>query len=222
MQLFLDSAKPKEIREAVNLGVICGVTTNPSLVAKERVDYKERILEICRIVSGPVSVEVLSQDAEGMIAEAKEFVSWAPNVIVKIPMIQEGLIALKSVGQLKIRTNVTLVFSLNQALLAAIAGADYVSPFVGRLDDVGHDGMKLVAEIVNVYRSYNFCTQVIAASIRHPLHVVQAVQAGAHIATIPFSVLEGMLHHPLTDVGVQRFLDDWQRAIGQQERKNDV
>lgn len=222
MQLFLDSANPNEIREAANLGVISGVTTNPSLVAKEKVDYKERILEICQIVSGPVSVEVLSQEAEGMVAEAKEFTTWASNVIVKVPMIQEGLRALKSLRQLKIKTNVTLVFSLNQALLAAIAGADYVSPFVGRLDDVGHDGMQLVAEIVNAYKAYNMCTQVIAASIRHPLHVVQAVRAGAHIATIPFSVLEGMLHHPLTDLGVQRFLDDWQRAIGQQERKNDV
>lgn len=222
MQLFLDSANPNEIREATNLGVISGVTTNPSLVAKEKVDYKERILEICQIVSGPVSVEVLSQEAEGMVAEAKEFTTWASNVIVKVPMIQEGLRALKSLRQLKIKTNVTLVFSLNQALLAAIAGADYVSPFVGRLDDVGHDGMQLVAEIVNAYKAYNMCTQVIAASIRHPLHVVQAVRAGAHIATIPFSVLEGMLHHPLTDLGVQRFLDDWQRAIGQQERKNDV
>jgi transaldolase len=222
MQLFLDSAKPNEIREAANLGVISGVTTNPSLVAKEKVDYKERIMEICQIVSGPVSVEVLSQEAEGMVTEAKEFATWASNVIVKVPMIQEGLRALKSLRQLTIKTNVTLVFSLNQALLAAIAGADYVSPFVGRLDDVGHDGMQLVAEIVNAYKAYNMCTQVIAASIRHPLHVVQAVRAGAHIATIPFSVLEGMLHHPLTDLGVQRFLDDWHRAIGQQERKNDV
>ena len=222
MQLFLDSAKPNEIREAANLGVISGVTTNPSLVAKEKVDYKERIMEICQIVSGPVSVEVLSQEAEGMVTEAKEFATWASNVIVKVPMIKEGLRALKSLRQLKIRTNVTLVFSLNQALLAAIAGADYVSPFVGRLDDVGHDGMQLVAEIVNAYKTYNMSTQVIAASIRHPLHVVQAVHAGAHIATIPFGVLEGMLHHPLTDLGVQRFLDDWHRAIGEQERKNDV
>jgi transaldolase len=222
MQIFLDSAKPNEIREAINLGVISGVTTNPSLVAKEKTDYKERILEICQIVSGPVSVEVLSQEEKGMITEAKEFTTWAPNVIVKVPMTQEGLKALKSLRKLKIKTNVTLVFSLNQALLAAIAGADYVSPFVGRLDDVGHDGMQLVAEIVNTYKTYNMCTQVIAASIRHPLHVVQAIRAGAHIATIPFSVLEGMLHHPLTDVGVQRFLDDWQRASGQQERKNDV
>ena len=179
-------------------------------------------MEICQIVSGPVSVEVLSQEAEGMVTEAKEFATWASNVIVKVPMIKEGLRALKSLRQLKIRTNVTLVFSLNQALLAAIAGADYVSPFVGRLDDVGHDGMQLVAEIVNAYKAYNMGTQVIAASIRHPLHVVQAVHAGAHIATIPFGVLEGMLHHPLTDLGVQRFLDDWHRAIGQQERKNDV
>lgn len=222
MQLFLDSAKPNEIREAANLGVISGVTTNPSLVAREKVDYKERIVEICQIISGPVSVEVLSQIAEDMVAEAKEFATWASNVIVKVPMTQEGLRTLKSLRQLKIKTNVTLVFSLNQAILAAIAGADYVSPFVGRLDDTGHDGMQLVAEIVNAYKAYNLCTRVIAASIRHPLHVVQAIRAGAHIATIPFGVLEGMFHHPLTDLGVQRFIDDWQRAMGQQERKNDV
>lgn len=220
MELFLDTANLDEIREALSLGVISGVTTNPTLIAKERVDYKERILKICELVSpGPVSVEVLSQDAEGMYKEAMEYASWAPNVVIKVPVVKEGLKALKLMHAAKIKTNVTLVFSLNQALLAAISGATYASPFVGRLDDVGHDGMELISQIVAVYGLYDFPTKVIAASIRHPLHVVQVASVGAHIATIPFSVLEGMLKHPLTDIGVKRFLDDWQKVKELLEKK---
>jgi transaldolase len=219
MKLFLDTANLDEIREGESLGVISGVTTNPTLIAKEKVDYKERILKICEIIPGPVSVEVLSQDAVSMSQEAKEYSSWAPNVVIKIPMVKEGLKALKLMREVDIKINVTLVFSLNQALLAAISGATYVSPFVGRLDDVGHDGMELVSQIVAVYKIYNISTKVIAASIRHPLHVVKAAEAGAHIATVPFAVLERMLKHPLTDIGVKRFLDDWQKEKELLEKK---
>jgi len=219
MELFLDTANLDEIREGESLGVISGVTTNPTLIAKEKVDYKERILKICEIIPGPVSVEVLSQDAVSMSQEAKEYSSWAPNVVIKIPMVKEGLKALKLMREVDIKINVTLVFSLNQALLAAISGATYVSPFVGRLDDVGHDGMELVSQIVAVYKIYNISTKVIAASIRHPLHVVKAAEAGAHIATVPFAVLERMLKHPLTDIGVKRFLDDWQKEKELLEKK---
>ncbi len=219
MQLFLDTANLDEIREAVSWGVISGVTTNPSLMAKEHISYQERVIEICQAVPGPVSVEVLAQDAISMVREAHEFATWAPNVVVKIPMIKEGLKAVKDLAAAGIHTNVTLVFSLNQALLAALAGASYVSPFVGRLDDIGHDGMALVEQIASAFESYDMPTQVIAASIRHPLHVTQAVQAGAHIATIPFSVLEGMLKHPLTETGVKRFLEDWQKVAPLLEKK---
>jgi len=219
MELFLDTANLDEIREGESLGVISGVTTNPTLIAKEKVDYKERILKICEIMPGPVSVEVLSQDAVSMSQEAKEYSSWAPNVVIKVPMVKEGLKALKLMREVGIKINVTLVFSLNQALLAAISGATYVSPFVGRLDDVGHDGMELVSQIVAVYKIYNISTKVIAASIRHPLHVVKAAEAGAHIATVPFAVLERMLKHPLTDIGVKRFLDDWQKEKELLEKK---
>ncbi|MCX5971575.1 MAG: fructose-6-phosphate aldolase [Coprothermobacterota bacterium] len=219
MQLFLDTANLDEIREAVSWGVISGVTTNPTLMAKEQISYQERVIEICQTVPGPVSVEVLAQDAVSMVREAREFSTWAPNVVVKIPMTKEGLKAVKDLAAAGIQTNVTLVFTLNQALLAALAGASYVSPFVGRLDDIGHDGMALVEQIAAVFESYDFLTRVIAASIRHPFHVTQAAQAGAHIATIPFSVLEGMLQHPLTDAGVKRFLEDWQKVAPLLEKK---
>jgi transaldolase len=212
MQLFLDTANLDEIREGVSWGVITGVTTNPSLMAKERVPYRQRIMEICQFVPGPVSVEVLGQEADRMVEEARELATWAPNVVVKIPMTQEGLKAVKALSAAGIRTNMTLAFSANQALLAALAGATYISPFVGRLDDIGHEGMALVEQIVSIYENYDFPTQIIAASIRHPLHVTQAALAGSHIATIPFSVLQGIVRHPLTDLGIQRFHEDWQKV----------
>ena len=212
MKLFLDTADVEEIRKGVALGVVSGVTTNPSLVARVRRPLPEVVKEICALVPGPVSAEVLASDAEGMVEEARRLASLAPNVVVKIPITEEGLRAVKVLSGEGIATNVTLVFSPNQALLAALAGATYVSPFVGRLDDVGHDGMEVVRATVSIFRQYGFSTQVIAASIRHPMHVVAAAQAGAPIATVPFGVLMQMLRHPLTDAGIERFQADWARA----------
>jgi len=212
MKLFLDTADVEEIRKGVALGVVSGVTTNPSLVARVRRPLPEVVKEICALVPGPVSAEVLASDAEGMVEEARHLASLAPNVVVKIPITEEGLRAVKVLSGEGIATNVTLVFSPNQALLAALAGATYVSPFVGRLDDVGHDGMEVVRTTVSIFRQYGFSTQVIAASIRHPMHVVAAAQAGAPIATVPFGVLMQMLRHPLTDAGIERFQADWARA----------
>lgn len=215
MRLFLDTADIEQIRQGMKLGVISGVTTNPSLLSKAGcTDYKSAIVEICSIVKGPVSAEVLSQEAGPMIDEAREISSWSPYVVVKIPCTASGLEAVSVLSKEKVKVNFTLCFSLNQALLAALAGGTYVSPFVGRLDDVGHDGMELVAETVKLFAHYNFPTQVVAASIRHPLHCIAAAKAGAHIATIPYSVLMQMIHHPLTTIGVARFLEDWQRASG--------
>jgi len=211
MRIFLDTANIDEIRQAAKLGVIRGVTTNPSLVAKEkRQDMKAVIQEISSIVDGPISAEVLSLEPEAMILEAREVSSWSPNVVVKIPISANGLEAISALSKEGIKTNLTLCFSLNQALLGAIAGATYVSPFVGRLDDIGHDGMQLVSEIVKMFDHYKLPTQVIAASIRHPLHVIAAVKAGAHVATIPYAVLMQMIKHPLTDIGISRFAQDWQ------------
>jgi len=213
MRIFLDTANIEEIREAAKLGVVSGVTTNPSLVAKEeRADLKAVIQEISSIIDGPISAEVLSTEPEAMIAEAEELSSWSPNVVVKIPVSAKGLEATSVLSKEGIKVNFTLCFSLNQAILGALAGAKYVSPFVGRLDDVGHDGMQLVAEIVKVFQLYDFSTEVIAASIRHPLHCIAAAKAGAHIATVPYPVLIQMIRHPLTDVGVARFAQDWQRV----------
>ena len=210
MRIFLDTANIDEIRQAAKLGVLSGVTTNPSLVAKEkRQDMKAVIQEIASIVDGPISAEVLSLEPEAMIQEAREVSSWSPNVAVKIPISASGLEAISVLSKEGIKTNLTLCFSLNQALLGAIAGATYVSPFVGRLDDIGHDGMQLVSEIVKVFDLYELPSQVIAASIRHPLHVIVAAQAGAHIATIPYTVLMQMIKHPLTDIGISRFAEDW-------------
>ena len=210
MNIFLDTANIDEIREAASLGIISGVTTNPSLVSKEATsDYETVVKTICSIVSGSVSAEVLAEDTESMIAEAHVKASWAPNVTIKIPVTAAGLKAASTLSKEKIDINMTLCFSVNQALLAALAGATYVSPFVGRLDDVGHDGMQLVKEIVDIYSHYKFNTKVIAASIRHPLHCVVAAKAGAHIATVPYNVLMQMIRHPLTDVGIDRFLSDW-------------
>jgi transaldolase len=214
MRIFLDTANIDEIRQAAKLGVISGVTTNPSLVAKEkRADMKAVIREISSIVDGPISAEVLSLEPEAMIREAREVSSWSPNVVVKIPVSASGLEAVSVLSKEGIRTNLTLCFSLNQAILGAIVGATYVSAFVGRLDDAGHDGMQLVAEIVEIFDNYKdrLKTQVIAASIRHPLHVVAAAKARAHIATVPYNVLMQMVKHPLTDIGICRFAEDWQR-----------
>ncbi len=211
MRIFLDTANIDQIREAARLGVISGVTTNPSLMSKVgRSDYREAVLEICSIVGGPISAEALSQEPEEIIQEARGIASWAPNVVVKIPVTPAGLEAISVLAKEQIKVNMTLCFSLNQALLGALAGAAYVSPFVGRLDDAGHDGMGLVADIIDVYERYGLSTEVIAASIRHPMHCVAAAQAGAHIATVPYEVLMQMIDHPWTTAGVAKFIQDWQ------------
>ena len=213
MRLFLDTANRAEIAEAAKMGVISGVTTNPSLMARESgADFKSTIQEICRLVNGPVSAEVTSLDAEGMISEARELAPWAPNVVIKIPITRAGLEATSVLAAEGVKVNMTLCFTPNQALLAAAAGATFVSPFIGRLDDIGHDGMQVVAETVAIYRSYGIATEVIAPSIRHPMHVVAAAKAGAHIATIPYKVLLQMVEHPLTTIGIERFLKDWEKA----------
>lgn len=215
MRLFLDTANIDQIRQAVKLGVISGVTTNPTLISKEKQsDYKSAVLEICSIVNGSVSVEVLSQETQSIIEEARDISSWSPHIAVKIPCTVSGLEALSVLSKEKVKVNFTLCFSVNQALLGALAGATYVSPFVGRLDDIGQDGMELVAEIVELFDHYNLSTQVIAASIRHPMHCVTAAKIGAHIATLPHSVLMQMINHPLTTIGVARFLEDWERTLG--------
>lgn len=211
MKLFIDSANLKEISDAVRLGIISGATTNPSLVSKEDfTNYRELVGRICQIVPGPVSVEVVTSGVEQMIEQARDISRWAHNVVVKIPSTMEGVEATSKIASEGIRVNMTLCFSLNQALLAALSGASYVSPFVGRLDDIGHDGMGLVAEMVELYHRYNFKTEVLAASIRHPRHVVMAAKAGADIATVPYRVLTEMARHPLTENGLSQFLADWQ------------
>jgi len=209
MKIFIDTANLDEIKQAMALGVCDGVTTNPTLVSKEGKDFKEQILEICKTVPGPISAEAVSLDLDGMLEEARTISSWAKNLVIKIPMTEDGIKAVKILRNEGIKTNVTLVFSVNQALLAAKSGATYVSPFIGRLDDIGEEGMNLVTDILTVYRNYNFSTEVIVASVRHPMHVVQAAILGAHIATVPFSVIRQMFKHPLTDIGIKRFLDDW-------------
>jgi transaldolase len=217
MRLFLDTANIEHIRHGVRLGVITGVTTNPSLVSKEgKVDYKSHVQEICSIVPGPVSTEVLSQDASGMVAEAREIASWAENVVVKIPASLQGVEATYKLAKEGVKVNFTLCFSVNQALLAALAGATFVSPFVGRLDDIGENGMRLVKEIVTAYKNYpdSIKTQVLAASIRHPQHCTEAAQAGAQIISVPYQVLMQMIQHPLTDIGIKRFLEDWNKVMG--------
>lgn len=212
MKLFIDTANVNEIREANSWGVICGVTTNPSLIAKEGRDFVEVVKEITDIVDGPISAEVISLDHEGMIKEARELAKIHKNIVIKIPMTIEGLKAVKVLSKEGIKTNVTLIFSSAQALLAAKAGATYVSPFIGRLDDIGQDGMYLIEEIVRIFDNYGIETEIIAASIRHPIHVEKAALAGAHIATVPFKVLEQMTKHPLTDIGIERFLKDWEKV----------
>lgn len=215
MKLFLDTADLKEIDEAAGWGILAGVTTNPSLVSVHgRVDFKSHVQQICDIVRGPVSAEVVSLDIEGMLKEARDLATWSPHVVVKVPMTWDGVRAAKILSGEGIKTNVTLVFSANQALLAALAGATYVSPFVGRLDDAGNEGMAVVSEIVEIYRKHGFSTQVLAASIRHPMHVVEAAKAGADVATMPFKVMKQMVNHPLTELGIQRFLADWKKVTG--------
>ena len=216
MRLFLDTANLEHIRHGARLGVVSGVTTNPSLVSKEgKVNYKKLVQEICSIIPGPVSTEVISQDAAGMVAEARVIATWARNVVVKIPAGLEGTEATATLSKEGIKVNYTLCFSVNQALLAARAGAAYVSPFVGRLDDIGEDGISLIRDIVLIYRQYpEIKTEVIAASIRHPQHCLAAARAGSHIATVPYAVLMQMARHPLTDSGITRFADDWKKVMG--------
>jgi transaldolase len=210
LKLFIDTANVEEIRKANDMGVICGVTTNPSLIAKEGRIFEEVVSEITQIVDGPISAEVISLDSEGMIREAVELAKIHKNIIIKLPMTVEGLKAVKVLTRENIKTNVTLVFSAGQALMAARAGATYVSPFVGRLDDVSNNGMELIAEIVDIFNNYNIDTEIIAASIRHPMHVTQAARLGCHIATVPYKVLVQMTKHPLTDKGIDQFLKDWE------------
>ncbi|KAF5059887.1 Transaldolase [anaerobic digester metagenome] len=214
MQFFIDTANLEEIRAAMEMGLVDGVTTNPSLMSKEASDWREIAAEICRLVPGPVSLEVISLDSEGMVREARDLVQYGPNVVVKVPMTGEGLKAVRILKSMDIETNVTLVFSAAQALLAAKAGAAYVSPFLGRLDDVGQDGMELVQQILTIYANYGYATRIIAASVRHPLHVLDAALAGAHIATVPFKILTQLLNHPLTDKGIAAFLKDWEKKEG--------
>ena len=211
MKFFIDTANIEEITKANELGLLDGVTTNPSLVSKEGRDFKDLIKEICDIVDGPVSAEVVSTDAQGMINEARELVKIADNIVVKIPLIKEGLKAVKTLSGEEIKTNVTLCFSPIQALMAAKAGAAYISPFVGRLDDISHRGMDLVEQIVTIYDNYGYETEVIVASIRNPLHVLEAALMGADISTIPYKVMEQLIKHPLTNIGLENFLADWKK-----------
>jgi len=213
MKFFIDTANLSEIREASALGVIDGVTTNPSLIAKEgAADFKQHVAAICEIVPGDVSVEVTSLDTEGMLREGREYKAIAPNVVVKCPLTAAGLKATRQLTSEGIKVNVTLCFSAAQAILAAKAGAAYISPFIGRLDDIGHNGLELLAEIVEIYDNYDWKTEVLAASIRHPIHVVQAARLGADVATMPFKVIEQLIKHPLTDKGLDQFLADWRKG----------
>jgi transaldolase len=213
MKFFIDTANLDEIRESNELGLIDGVTTNPSLVAKEGdVDFKQRIAEICEIVKGDVSAEVTALDTEGMLNEGRELAKIAPNVVVKCPLTLDGLKATRAFRAEGVKVNVTLCFSAAQALLAAKAGASYISPFIGRLDDVATDGMTLIRQIVQIYDNYGFATEVLAASIRHPLHIVDCALAGADVATIPFKVIQQLVKHPLTDKGLEGFLSDWKKS----------
>ena len=217
MEIFLDTANIEEIQQGVRMGVVSGVTTNPSLASKEGIgdlaDYKQTVQEIARLVDGPVSAEVLAQGTAAMLGEGREIATWAPNVVVKLPSTAAGFEAMSILSRQGIVINQTLCFSVNQALLGALAGATYVSPFVGRLDDTGHDGMQLVRDIVQVFQVHRIGVKVLAASIRHPVHCVEAAKAGASIASVPFKVLMQMVQHPLTDIGVARFTQDWQKAV---------
>ena len=211
MKFFIDTANIDEIREAAALGILDGVTTNPSLVSKEGKDFRQLLDEILKIVDGPISAEVISTDYDGILKEARELAAIHKNIVVKVPLIKEGLKAVKTLSDENIKTNVTLCFSPSQALMAAKAGGTYISPFVGRLDDISTSGMDLISQIVQIYRNYNFETEVLVASIRHPLHVVEAALVGADVCTIPFSVINKLFNHPLTDVGLDKFLSDWKK-----------
>jgi len=212
MKIFLDTANIAEIKEGVALGVVDGVTTNPSLIAKEKRPFRPLVEEICAIVPGDVSLEVVATEFEDMVKEGEQLAQVAPNAVVKVPLTQAGLKAVKYLSGKSIRVNQTLCFSAPQALLSAKAGATYISPFLGRLDDIAAVGMDLIRDICEIYRNYGFKTQVLAASIRNPLHVVDAAKAGAHVATMPFAVLQQLMKHPLTDIGLKKFLDDWQKS----------
>jgi len=214
MKLFIDTANVEEIREANEMGVICGVTTNPSLIAKEGRDFNEVIKEIASIVDGPISGEVIALDAKGMIEQGREIAKIHKNMIVKIPMTEEGLKAVNVLSKEEIKTNVTLIFSAGQALLAARAGATYVSPFLGRLDDINSNAMELIRTIVTIFKIHGIQTEIISASIRNPMHVTDAAVAGSHIATVPFKVIKQMIKHPLTDSGIERFMQDWKETFG--------
>lgn len=211
MKFFIDTANIKEIKEAAALGILDGVTTNPSLVSKEGTDFRKLLDEILSIVDGPVSAEVISTDYDGILKEANEYAKIHKNIVVKVPLIKEGLKAVKTLSDNGIKTNVTLCFSPSQALLAAKAGATYISPFVGRLDDISHSGMDLISQIVQIYRNYDYETQVLVASIRHPLHLVEAALMGADVCTMPFAVIDKLFKHPLTDIGLEKFLADWKK-----------
>lgn len=213
MKFFIDTANLNEIRECAEMGLIDGVTTNPSLIAKESgVDFKEHIRAICQLTPGDVSAEVTSLDAEGMIREGLEYAKIAPNVVIKCPLTLDGLKATRALDTEGIKVNVTLCFSASQAILAAKAGATYISPFIGRLDDISHNGLQLIAEIVEIYNNYDWKTQILAASIRNPLHLVESARMGAHVATIPYKVILQLVKHPLTDAGVEQFLTDWKKS----------
>jgi transaldolase len=212
MKFFIDTASVSEIREAESLGILDGVTTNPSLIAKEGKPFKSTILEICSIVNGPVSTEVTALDMDGMLKQGREYAAWHKNVVIKLPTTREGIKACKVLTSEGIKTNLTLCFSASQALLVAKAGATYVSPFVGRVDDISYDGMSIIRDIVQIYDNYGYTTQVLTASVRHPLHVVEAAKLGSHVATIPWKVLDMMFNHPLTDKGLAAFLKDWEKV----------
>ncbi|GAB4407602.1 MAG: fructose-6-phosphate aldolase [Thermodesulfovibrionales bacterium] len=214
MKFFIDTANIAEIKRAWEVGVIDGVTTNPSLISKENRDPIELLKEICSIVDGPVSAEAVSMRTDEMVKEAEGLAKIHKNIVVKIPMTEDGLRAVRQLSGMGIKTNVTLVFSSGQAILAAKAGATYVSPFVGRLDDISHTGMNLISEMIGIFDNYMFNTEVIVASIRNPLHVIEAAKIGAHIATIPYSVITQLIRHPLTDIGIERFLKDWEKVPG--------
>lgn len=213
MRIFIDSANIDEVREINQMGFLAGVTTNPTLVAKEKRDYREVIQEICQVVDGPISAEVISLEYEQMVREGEELATIHSNVVIKIPLTEAGLKAISTLKKNGIPTNATLIFSANQALLAARAGAAYVSPFLGRVDDYGNDGLTLLSDILTIFDQYMLQTEVIAASIRHPMHAVQAALLGSHIATIPYGVLKQMVKHPLTDAGIEKFMADWQKAF---------
>lgn len=212
MKFFIDTASVTEIKEAAAMGVLDGVTTNPSLAAKETKPYREILAEICKVVPGPVSAEVISTDTDGMLREADELMKIADNIVIKIPTILPGLRAIKTLTDRGIKTNATLVFSPMQALLVAKAGATYVSPFIGRLDDVSQDGMQLIADVVQIYENYGYATEVLVASVRHPMHVVEAAKIGADVCTMPLKVIEALIKHPLTDIGLAKFLEDYKKA----------